>query len=101
MITEIIVMTFMYVLLKIVDIFTSIIGALISANSPVINNAVTTMTSFFDQLEPTLAYAISYTMLNKNIMALVLGFWIFALTVQPTIYLYKNLLHWIRTIKIK
>jgi len=100
MILQTLILTIIYVVVHLIQIFTYAGDVLISNYLPTVNSGLTTINGFFDAISPTMAYAISYTMLPSSIIGVVVGFWVFSLTVKPMVYLTKNLLHWIKTIKI-
>lgn len=100
MIFEAIIFLFLFLVTNLVSIVLAPIGLLINTVLPDLSSSMSTISNFFSSLSPTLSYAISWTLLSPQVIAVVLSFYTATLGFMFISYTIRQFPKWIQLFKL-
>ena len=100
MLIKIAIIVLLNIVFTIVHALLVIPDHMISTYLPTVTDSISVVSHFFSTISPSLSYAVSFTMLSNSVISYVLVYWIFTLSILPTMYGIKFLLKWFHKLKL-
>ena len=100
MIFEAIIIFLLSFVTNLISVILSPIVLLISAVLPDLSASMITITNFFSSLTPVLSYAVSYTLLSPQVIAVVISFYTSTIGYMLIVYTIRQFPKWIQALKL-
>lgn len=85
-------------LISFVNLLLAPIDSLINTYIPDLSNALSGISNFLSIIGQNIAWCVSLTGLSSSAISLIILYYIFILSVKPTVYFFKLIVKWIRSI---